>query len=242
PQLHGPGDHRHVVHHGREHADGNGDAVDVAQAFLEQGRHLNQVTGAGQRGDSEQDAEEEQNDGDVDTAQYADYRQRVLLFAVLAAVDDFGGDPQHAETEEDAHVWRQMGDGLEDRHEDQRTQAEAEHQVAFERGGRVAAALGALLDAWLGHVAIEAETHDQQRYQQADQAGQEQLGDDAGGGHLITDPQHGGGDVANRRPGAAGVGGDDHDTGVEPAFVHVCDQFAQQRDHHDGGGQVVQCG
>ncbi|MNJ64393.1 hypothetical protein D3C77_603390 [compost metagenome] len=71
----------------------------------------------GEAGNRQQDAEEEQHAGCVDLAQYADHRKRVFVFIVLAAMDVLGGDPQQAEAEENAHVRRQMGDGLEDRNE-----------------------------------------------------------------------------------------------------------------------------
>ncbi|MNZ86662.1 hypothetical protein D3C78_1054890 [compost metagenome] len=156
-------------------------------------------------------------------------------------MDHLGGHPEHAEAEQDAHVRRQVGDGLEHRHEQQRAEAEGQHQVALEVGGRAAlllAQVGPLARA--RRLALEAEAEDQQRHQQAHQAGQEQAADHPGGADLVADPQHGGGHVADRRPGAAGVGGDHHDADVQPAFRAAADQLAQQRDHDDGGGQVVE--
>ena len=38
------------------------------------------------------------------------------------------------------------------------------------------------------------------------------------------------------------VGGDHHDADEQPAFGAAADQFAQQRYHDDGSGQVVQRG
>src|SRR5690606_11391841 len=72
--------------------------------------------------------------------------------------------------------------------------------------------------------------------------GQEQLDDPLLRGDLPADPEHGGGDVANRRPGTAGVGGDNHNPYIQPALGAAPYQFAQQRDHHDGGRQVIQHG
>ena len=62
----------------------------------------------------------------------------------------------------------------------------------------------------------------------------------ASGGDLSADPEHGGGDVADRGPGAAGVGGDHDHAGEEQAVVMFVQQLLHQRDHDDGGGQVVQ--
>ena len=41
-------------------------------------------------------------------------------------------------------------------------------------------------------------------------------------------------------PGAAGIGGDDDDAGEQQAVVAPGDQPLDQRDHDDGGGQIVQ--
>ena len=62
---------------------------------------------------------------------------------------------------------------------------------------------------------------------------------DVAGGDLAADPQHGGGDVADRGPGAAGVGGDDDDAGKEKPLFLVLENPFHQGHHDDGGGHVV---
>jgi hypothetical protein len=56
---------------------------------------------------------------------------------------------------------------------------------------------------------------------------------------LATDPKHRRRHVADRRPSAAGIGGDDDDAGKEQPVGVVRQQLAHQRDHDDGRRQVV---
>ena len=159
-------------------------------------------------------------------------------------MDDLGSDPEHAEAEKDAHIRGQVGHGLEYRDEQQGCEAKPEHQIALENagGGRM----------FLGQVsartrprgfAAQGKAEDDQRHQQAYQAWDEQVDDYARCSDLITDPEHGGGDVTDWRPGATGVRRDYHDADEQPALGTAADQLAQQRNHDDGGGQVVQrCG
>ena len=213
----------------------------MAERFAQGGRDLSQMAGGSEAGNGQQDAKEEQHAGGVHLAQNAYHRKRVLVFGILVAVDELGGHPEHTEAEEDAHVRRQVGHGLEYRHEQQGSEAKTEYQIAFEyRGGR-RVFLGQVSTgarAWC--LAAQTKAEDDQRYQQAHQAWQEQAGNHSGSADLATDPEHGGGHVTDRRPGTSGVSGDHHDTDEQPALGTAADQLAQQGDHDDGGGQVIQ--
>jgi hypothetical protein len=59
---------------------------------------------------------------------------------------------------------------------------------------------------------------------------------------LAADPQHRGCYVADRRPGAAGIGGDDDDAGEKEAVSMIGEQLAHQRNHDDSRRQVVEQG
>jgi len=75
---------------------------------------------------------------------------------------------------------------------------------------------------------------------QAGQGGQKNALDNVEGGDLTADPQHGGGDVADRGPGPPGIGGDDDNSGKEEPIFVLVEQFLHQRDHDNGGGEVVE--
>jgi hypothetical protein len=120
-------------------------------------------------------------------------------------------------------------------------QAQKEHQLAL-KSAAVAQTVCRPLLGRLHRSAPQTPTHQPHRHQHAHQRGQPQGLDDAQAAHLPANPQHGGGDVANRRPGAARVGGDHDDAGQQQAVVVPGQQLAQQRHHHDGGGEVVEDG
>ena len=176
----------------------------------------------------------------VDLLEGVHQGQMLLVLVLLVAVEQFADQPEDAEAEEDAHEGRQMGDGLEDRHADQDAEPHAEHQVLLERGGLDSRCRSQPLTGLTTSRPSQDVAGDGQRHDQVDHRGEEDPLHDGQGGDLPADPEHGGGDVADRRPGAAGIGGDDDDAGEEQPVVVLVEQLLHQRDHDDGGGQVVE--
>ena len=132
-----------------------------------------------------------------------------------------------------------MGDGLEYGHEDETAHTEEEDIFLFSRRNEVAAGDDAVS---FGQFACELPGHEEQRNDKGGHTRQEYIGHQGGGSHVAIDPKHDGGHVTDGRPSAAGIGCNDNHTGVNPAFVLVVDEFAQQHDHHDGGREVVEHG
>ena len=166
-------------------------------------------------------------------------RQVALVLGFLVAVDQVADQPDDAEAEQDAEVGRQVGDGLERRHRDEGAEAEEEHRVALELGGLQAVVH---LDVFGRDYrpAAQHEGGNRQRHQQTYDRRRENRGNYVHGGDLPADPEHGCRHVADRRPGAAGVRGDDDDAGEEQAVGAVRKQLAHQRDHDDGRRQVIE--
>src|SRR5690606_41716470 len=95
----------------------------------------------------------------------------MLVVGVLVAMEEFGGDPEHAQAKENAHIGWQAGHCFENRHKQQGANPQAQHQVALEwRGGRWLrlGQMRAGAGAWC--LAMQAEAKDEQRQQQAYQA------------------------------------------------------------------------
>ena len=240
--AHGGGYEGHVVDHRREDAD---DEVDEEEAggFGAEGAVESACQGAEdashfEAGNRHEDAEEEENGGGVDVLEGGDGgRQFVALFLILAA-DDFGGHPQDGEAEEHAEVGGKMGDGLEDRYENQCADTHEEDETAqVGRNLDAGAAVGGALD-----VAFQRGADNQYGHHHADHRGYQGLDNDVDGGDLSANPEHDGGDVADGTPGTACIGGEDDHAGIEPTLLAVGDELAQQSHHDDGGGHVVEQG
>ena len=205
--------------------------------FVEPAGNRTQNTCRFQYGHGHEDTEEEENRGHVDARD--DLRDTVFFgfFEHFVVVHDFGENPQDTQHEENADERRHVGDGLEYGHEDETAHTEEEDGFLLSRRNEVAAGDDAVS---FGQFAFELPGHEEQRNDKGGHTRQEYIGHQGGGSHVAIDPKHDGGHVTDGRPGAAGIGCDDNHTGVNPAFVLVVDEFAQQHDHHDGGREVVE--
>ena len=133
-----------------------------------------------------------------------------------------------------------MRDRLKRRHRQQHPQPQTKHQIALELGRPVTSRRLPRGRDYFS--AAKNQADHRQRRSQVDQRGQEQFRHDRRTGHLAADPQHGGGDIAHRRPRPACVGGDDHEPSQIKPVLARSHQLANQRNHYDGGGQVIEHG
>src|SRR5574343_676930 len=214
--AHRGGDQRYVVDDGTDQADDQHDNVLAADAVVQPLRQRAQNVRVFQRCHGKQDADEKDQRTHVDFGQRVGQRQVLLVLVFLVAMDDIADQPEDAEAEQDAHERRQMGDRLEGRYGDQDADAQIEHQVALELGGLDA--MIAIVDSRrFNQLPAQDVSGDGQRNDHADQGRQQYRLDDGQRGDLAADPQHRRRHVADRRPGAARIGGNDDDAGEEQA-------------------------
>ena len=238
--LHAAGHEGHVVDDRRHDADDAGDEVvvligNLVEPLAECGEHAGLLKG----GHGQKDAEEEEDGGHVDAReQGGDLEVRVLAEHGVAVAAVFADHPQHAQSQQDAHEGGKAGEHAEDGHEDEAAHAEAEyeHAVVAVRACNLGLTLGSL------EVALEVELHAQGGGDDRYERGEKELADDTPGRDHALDPEHDGGDVADGRERAAGVGGDDDDAAIYHAVLVVLDEFAEHHDHHDRGSEVVEDG
>ena len=236
--AHHTGHQRHVIHNGGQDTDNGVHQIVVAveQAVQTGGKH-GEMACALQPGNGQQNAEEEEDGGQVDTREHA--RNGVVDHVlVVGAVQNLGHNPQHRQAEHNAHVGFQVRDNLEDRHEHEGKDAEHKDEVTLPIGNPTL--LCCLLALGGVNLALLEEGDDNERHYHGDQAGYKRMYHHLACGDLAGHPEHDGGHVADRAPRTAGVGRQNHHAAEEPAVVLVWNQLSQQRHHHDGSGQVVQ--
>lgn len=233
---------RHVVDDRREQADDARDGEDLVDVLVEELGHLGQDAGALQRGYRHQDAEEEEDGRHVDVLEHLRYAVLDgLLDAALLVVDDFGEHPHHAQRNHHPHVGGQMGDALEDRHEEQAEDADHEDELAQTGPHALGQAVfGGCGLHHRGFLAGDVVPGDGRRNGRRDECRQEERAHERLRGDVAAHPEHDGRHVADGRPCAAAVGRDDDDAGEEPALLAVGDDAPQQHHHDDGGGHVVE--
>ena len=129
-----------------------------------------------------------------------------------------------------------MGDGFEHRHKDQSANAHNEnnHTETMRNLHTLVVALGTL------DVALKGETDKPYGNSHTCKTCEEGLDDDVDRGHLALDPEHDSCNIADGTPGAAGIGGKNHHTGIEPALLLVGDKLAQQSHHNDCRRHIVE--
>ena len=64
--------------------------------------------------------------------------------------------------------------------------------------------------------------------------------DDRKGGDFVFNPEHGGRHVTDRGPSATSVGRHDHHKGVDEPLMPCWDDFFEERDHQNGGSEVIE--
>ena len=72
-----------------------------------------------ERADGEENAEEEEYGGHIDVLHHLGDASLDLAVKAVVVDNQLGDEPEDAKREKYAHVWRQVGDGLEHRHEQQ---------------------------------------------------------------------------------------------------------------------------
>ena len=129
---------------------------------------------------------------------------------------------------------------FENRHHYKHAQAQQQHHglLKFRSTGLVR---GHILGR-LHHAPTGQPSGHNQRNEQVDDGRQKHAFHHRQGGDLPANPEHGGGHIADRRPGAAGIGGDDDDAGKHQPVFPLIEQALHERNHHDSGGQIVQNG
>ena len=150
------------------------------------------------------------------------------------------GGPQHAEYQQDAHERWQVGDGLEDRYEDQSAYAQPEDDVALHL--RELADLGSRQVLCLVELTLQLHAENEGGNHHRDERWDEYLAEHALCGDDTLDPQHDGRHVTDRREGATAVGRYDDQCSIDQTVFTLLYQLAQHHNHHDRCRQVVEDG
>ena len=141
------------------------------------------------------------------------------------SVEHFRHRPQQTQYKQDAHERWQMGDGLEDWHEDESAHAKEEHHLAL-RCRQSAGSHRLCLFSGEGELSLQMQREDIGRDEHGDERRNEDFRDDAACRDDALVPEHDGRHVADGREGTARVGCDDDERGVDNAVALVADQLA----------------
>ena len=236
---------RHVVHDAGEHADEARHQVVVAmEGMVEALSHDRQHAHLLQAGHRHQDAEEEEDGAHIDAAQQlADPLAHVAccLGPFRQAEEQLRHRPKNGKNKQNAHKRGQVGEVAEDGHEDETTHAEQEDRLVLpsrEHAG------SSLFRRCVGfhQCSVKLILEEEGGDEDGDGRGNEQLLDDTCCRDASHVPQHDGRHVADGREGAARIGRQDDERGIDDAVAMVADQFAEHHDHDDRRGHVVEDG
>ena len=158
------------------------------------------------------------------------------------AIEHLGSSPQHTQNQEDAYEWRQVGNALEDRNEDQTANTQPEHSLALTFCE--VAYRSILLGRNLRHheFALQHGLKDEGWNHHGNHRWDEDLGNHTSCGYQSLVPKHDGGNVADGRESATRVGCNDDKRGIYHTVLVVGNELTQNHNHHDTGSQVVEDG
>ncbi len=197
-----------------------------------------------QTGHGHQNAEEEQNRGHIDARQHIRHallHGTFLFFLFQAGVEHLCHRPEHAQHEQNADERRQVGNRLENRHENQSAHTEEENRFAL--AGRKLAGLETLrLLLGEGQFALQRERQDVGRNHHRHERRQENLHNHARRRNHALVPEHDCRHVADGREGAARIGCNHHQGSVNQAVFLVADELPENHNHHNRRGQIVEDG
>lgn len=242
--AHATGNQGNVVDDAGQYAYDAGDEIVIAiEDVIQTLAHYRQHAYLLQARYSHEDAEEEEDGAHVDARDDVDNALlRAAVGAVfLVAVEQFGDQPKQAEHQKYADKRGDMREGLEDGDEHQSAYTDPEDCLALAFCQGVVDGVR-FHGCARGQRALEREGEQVGRDDDGNERGDEEFFDDSGRRDEAFVPEHDGGDVADGREGASGVGGNDDQRCVDEAVFVVGHQLAQYHDHDDGRGHVVEDG
>ena len=116
-------------------------------------------------------------------------------------VENLSNSPQQTKNQQDAHEWRQVGDGLEDGHKAQTAYTKPEDDVALRLSECANIGLRQIL--LLIKLALELVLQNECRYKHRYERWNKYLCKHTLSGDYALNPEHDGGNVANGREGAS---------------------------------------
>jgi len=147
-----------------------------------------------------QDTEEEEDGTHINTRKQLGYSLLSALgisSTMQTAIENFGSSPENAQYQKDSYEWRQVGDTLEDRNEDQAAYSQPEHCLALTFGEIADRCI--LLGRNLRHheFALQHGLKDEGRNHHGNHRWNEDFGNNAGCSNQSLVPEHNGGNIAD---------------------------------------------
>ena len=234
---------RHVINNRRQHADDARDEVVIAleshvETLAKRGQHADGL----QTSHSHQNAEEEQNRGHIDARKHIRHallHRPFLFFFLQIGIENFRHRPQNAQNEQDADERRQMGQRLENRHENQAAHTEEENHFPLFLS-EFAGLKTMCLVLRERQFSLQRERQDIGRNHHRNERRDENLHNHARSRNHALVPEHNCCHVANRRECTARIGRNHHQSGVNQPVFLVADEFSQNHNHHNRGREVVE--
>mmetsp|Transcript_60762 Transcript_60762/g.96218 ORF Transcript_60762/g.96218 Transcript_60762/m.96218 type:complete len:222 (+) Transcript_60762:396-1061(+) len=192
----------HIVHHGRGETKQDGHQGIIRHQRAELHGELLQQTHAFQAPHGEENAQEEQGVRNLHPCK-GTLQGVFLIFRTVEKRSDQSQEPQD---QHHAAPGRALRQGCEDRHGDHSEETTPEDDGLTIGHFTILCTSRIALEGLVIHlnVFISQSSH------QAQNAWNEEVGQQWDCGDLSADVQHGGGDVADRGPSSTGVGGDHH--------------------------------
>ena len=147
-----------------------------------------------------QDTEEEEDGTHINTRKQPGYSLLSTLgisSTMQTAIENFGSSPENTQYQKDSYEWRQVGDTLEDRNEDQTAYSQPEHCLALTFGEIADRCI--LLGRNLRHheFALQHGLKDEGWNHHGNHRRDEDFGDNAGSSNQSLVPEHDGGNIAD---------------------------------------------